>query len=307
MRRRDVLLGTAALTAATLLPAGPAAATPTMPGATPTGPAATPALVSPADWMSAINGGTPLWKLTIPGTHDTGALYGGPAAQCQTQSVTAQLEAGVRFLDVRCRATGGSFAIHHGPVYQNLMFGDVLVSCWNFLAAHPGETVLMRVKQEYSTVSDAEFGAIFTDYLDRRGWRSLFRLDDGLPALGDVRGRVQLIGDNGGIGGIRWAGPLMDLQDAWDVPTIFHREQKWQKVAAQLDRAAANTAPRLFVNFASGSSAFCYPDAVASYVAPRLRDRVAAMAGRTPLGVVVTDLADRFAPTLPGLLSARNA
>ncbi|MEV6522078.1 phosphatidylinositol-specific phospholipase C [Longispora sp. NPDC051575] len=297
-RRRDLLLGAAALTAATLLPAAPAAATPDPPTA--------PGFGAPADWMSPLPAATPLWKLTIPGTHDTCALYGGPAAQCQTQSVPAQLEAGVRFLDIRCRATGGSFAIHHGPVYQNLMFGDVLVSCWNFLAAHPGETILMRVKQEYSSVSDAEFGAIFTDYLDRRGWRSLFRLDDGLPALGDVRGRVVLIGDNGGIGGIRWAGPLMDLQDAWDVPTVFHRSQKWGRVATQLDRAAANTAPKLFVNFASGSSAGCYPDAVASYVNPRLRDKVAGMPAHAPLGIVVTDFADRFAPTLPSLLITHN-
>ncbi|GGW79849.1 hypothetical protein GCM10010320_72350 [Streptomyces caelestis] len=63
----------------------------------------------------------------------------------------------------------GSFAIHHGASYPNMMSGDVLVACRDFLAARPSETVLMRVKQEYSEDTDATFRRIFDDYLDVRG------------------------------------------------------------------------------------------------------------------------------------------
>ncbi len=122
-------------------------------------------------WMAAHGDGTELTRLTIPGTHDSGARFGGPWSECQNTTVAQQLDSGIRFLDVRCRVTGGSFAIHHGASYQNAMFGDVLVACRDFLAAHPSETVLMRVKQEYSEESDATFRAVFDDYLDRRGWR----------------------------------------------------------------------------------------------------------------------------------------
>ncbi|MFF5422426.1 phosphatidylinositol-specific phospholipase C domain-containing protein, partial [Streptomyces misionensis] len=136
------------------------------------------------DWMAAVPDGTELRALTIPGSHDSGARYGGPWTECQNTTIAEQLNSGIRFLDVRCRVTGGSFAIHHGASYQNMMFGDVLVACRDFLAAHPTETVLMRVKQEYSEESDATFRAVFDDYLDNRGWRPLFRIDGALPTLG---------------------------------------------------------------------------------------------------------------------------
>ncbi|CAM5227791.1 1-phosphatidylinositol phosphodiesterase OS=Streptomyces microflavus OX=1919 GN=G3I39_03625 PE=4 SV=1 [Streptomyces microflavus] len=146
------------------------------------------------DWMGGLPDGTALQRLTIPGTHDSGARFGGPWSECQNTTIAQQLESGIRFLDVRCRITGGSFAIHHGASFQNMMFGDVLVACWNFLAARPSETVLMRVKQEYSSESDAAFRAIFDDYLDARGWRSLFRLDHAAhagrgPGQGGAAGR----------------------------------------------------------------------------------------------------------------------
>lgn len=170
--RRTFLVGAAAAAVGTGLGAGRAAAAPGV-----------------RDWMGALPAATPLTRLTIPGTHDSGALYGGLYVACQNITIADQLNAGIRFLDVRCRLTGGSFAIHHAAFYQNLMFGDVLAACWNFLAAHPGETVLMRVKQEYSGESDAAFRAVFDDYLDNRGWRPLFRIGAGLPSLGEAAAR----------------------------------------------------------------------------------------------------------------------
>ncbi len=169
--RRTFLVGT--------LAAGAAGA-----GAALGAPAASAAAAGVQDWMGAIPDETPLQRLTVPGTHDSGARYGGLYVACQNTTIAEQLDSGIRFLDVRCRVTGGSFAIHHAAYYQNLMFGDVLVACRDFLAAHPRETVLMRVKQEYSEESDATFRAVFDDYLDRRGWRPLFRIDPALPNLG---------------------------------------------------------------------------------------------------------------------------
>lgn len=145
-------------------------------------PGARAAAVDTRAWMGGHGDGTPLQRLTIPGTHDSGARFGGPWSECQNTTIAQQLDSGIRFLDVRCRVTGGSFAIHHGVSYQNMMFGDVLVACRDFLAAHPSETVLMRVKQEYSSDSDATFRAVFDDYLDHRGWRSLFRVGDTVPS-----------------------------------------------------------------------------------------------------------------------------
>ncbi|MFC7309387.1 phosphatidylinositol-specific phospholipase C [Streptomyces monticola] len=200
------------------------------------------------DWMAGLGDGAALRTLTIPGTHDSGARHGGPWTECQNTSIAAQLGSGIRFLDIRCRAIDGSFAIHHGAFYQELMFGDVLIACRDFLSAHPSETVLMRVKQEYSEVADAEFGAVFTDYLDRRGWRSLFLIGNALPSLGAARGKVVLIADNGGLpGGIRWGDTaVFDLQDDYMAEPFA----KWPRIEAQFKQAATEPGP-FYINFVS--------------------------------------------------------
>lgn len=217
---------------------------------------ATARAVGAANWMAGLGDGVALPSLTIPGTHDSGARHGGLWAECQTSTIPEQLTSGIRFLDIRCRAFEGSFTIHHGAFYQHLNFDDVLTACRDFLAAQPSETVLMRVKQEYSEVSDAEFGALFTDYLDGRGWRSLFRIQDGgaagLPALGEARGKVVLLADNGGLpGGLRWGDPaVFDIQDAYMAEPFA----KYPLIEDQFRQAAAEPG-RQYVNFVSTAAA----------------------------------------------------
>ncbi|MER5888340.1 phosphatidylinositol-specific phospholipase C [Streptomyces sp. NPDC001941] len=231
MERRRFLVGALAASGAVVLGASPSRAR----------------TLTTQDWMAARPDATALRDLTIPGSHDSGARFGGPWTECQNTTIAAQLASGIRFLDVRCRVTGESFAIHHGAYYQNMMFGDVLIACRDFLAAHPSETVLMRVKQEYSEESDAVFRRIFDNYLDVRGWRSLFRIGDGLPALGEARGRVVLLADNAGLPGVRWAdGGLFDVQDDY----MAEPGAKYPEVEAQF-RKAATQRGKLYVNFVS--------------------------------------------------------
>ncbi|MFI8929722.1 phosphatidylinositol-specific phospholipase C [Streptomyces sp. NPDC053474] len=215
------------------------------------GTSATRAVARPLDgrgWLAGIDSSTPLQRLTIPGTHDSGARFGGWWVECQNTTLGQQLASGIRFLDIRCRAFEGSFTIHHAAFYQNLNFDDVLGACRDLLAARPSETVLMRVKQEYSQEGDSAFGAIFDDYLDRRGWRSLFHIGQAWPRLGDVRGRVVLIADNGGLpGGIRWGdSATFDLQDDWNAAP----GAKYPKVEAHFRKAVAQPGKQ-YVNFVS--------------------------------------------------------
>ncbi|MEU6625674.1 phosphatidylinositol-specific phospholipase C [Streptomyces litmocidini] len=250
-------------------------------------------------WMGAHGDGTDLRRLTIPGTHDSGARYGGPWSECQNTTIAQQLDSGVRFLDVRCRVTGGSLAIHHGASYQNMMFGDVLVACRDFLAAHPSETVLMRVKQEYSEESDATFRAVFDDYLDRRGWRPLFRIGDALPLLGEARGRVVLLADNGGLPGLRWADPaVFSVQDDWNALP----DAKYPKIQAQFRTAVAQPG-RLYVNFVS-TSAYLPPRWNSDRLNPWVHGFLdgAELAGRVGLGIVPLDFPDTRAGLVEALL-----
>ncbi|MGY5127088.1 phosphatidylinositol-specific phospholipase C domain-containing protein [Streptomyces nigrescens] len=255
--------------------------------------------VSVADWMAALGDGTPVQRLTIPGTHDSGARLGGPWVACQNTSVDAQLAAGVRFLDVRCRAIDNVFAIHHGAFYQELMFGDVLNACRAFLRAHPSETVLMRVKQEYSEVSAEEFRRIFGIYLDDKGYRSLFRLNAGLPTLGQARGRVVLLADSDGLGGVRYADPqLFDIQDDYMAEPFG----KYPKIEAQF-RKAVTQPGKLFVNYVS-TAALLPPRSNADRLNPQVKKLLTGSEGGgwTGLGIVPMDFPNEFglAETLIG-------
>ncbi|MEU3916378.1 phosphatidylinositol-specific phospholipase C [Streptomyces sp. NPDC029721] len=253
--------------------------------------------LGPQDWMAALPDSTALQRMTIPGTHDSGARLGGLYVACQNTSIAEQLDSGIRFLDVRCRVTGGSFAIHHAAFFQNLMFGDVLVACAAFLAAHPSETVLMRVKQEYSTESDATFRAVFDDYLDHRGWRPLFRIADTLPTLGQARGRVVLLADNAGLPGLRYGdGGVFDIQDDYNTEPFAKRG----RIEDQF-RKAVQQPGKLFVNYTS-TAAYMPPRWNSDRLNPQVHAFVdgAELAGRTGLGIVPMD----FPNTRSGLVAS---
>ncbi|MGW1654896.1 phosphatidylinositol-specific phospholipase C [Streptomyces atratus] len=282
--RRNFLTGALAATATVLVGAPPATA-----GAR--------QVLATQDWMGAIPDATALQRLTIPGSHDSGARYGGPWTECQNTTIAEQLNSGLRFLDVRCRVTGDSFAIHHGASYQNLMFGDVLGACWDFLAAHPTETVLMRVKQEYSEESDATFRAIFDDYLDGRGWRPLFRIDPALPSLGEARGKVVLLADNGGLPGVRYAdSALFDIQDDYMAEPFA----KYPKIESQF-RKAAQQPGKLYMNYVS-TAALMPPRWNADRLNPQVQSFLdgSEAAGWAGLGIVPLD----FPATRSGLVES---
>ncbi len=236
--------------------------------------------------MSALPDSTAMQRLSIPGTHDSGARYGGPWVVCQNTTIAQQLDSGIRFLDVRCRAVDSVFAIHHGAFYQNLMFGDVLVACRAFLQAHPSETVLMRVKQEYSEESATEFRRIFDIYLDGKGWRSLFRLDGTLPSLGQARGKVVLLGDSDGLPGVRYADPrVFDIQDDYMAEPL----RKYPLIEGQF-RKAVREPGKLFMNYVS-TAALLPPRSNADRLNPQVKNFLngAEARGWTGLGIVPMD------------------
>ncbi|MGW4893215.1 phosphatidylinositol-specific phospholipase C [Kitasatospora sp. NPDC004240] len=243
------------------------------------------------DWLAALDPRTPLARITLPGSHDSCALYGGGLAQTQTLGLPEQFAAGVRFLDIRCRLIDGVFAIHHGVVFQHLFFGDVLNRCQAFLAAHPGETLVMRVKQEYSEAPAADFGAVFADYLRR--WPGLLWTEDRVPALGEVRGRVVLLADNPALPGLRWGGPRTDIADDYSIGTIFElNSRKWPGVRSHLEAARTSTDPqRLYLTFTSSSGWGLWPRQAADAITPKLRSYVGGLdrAARPVLGTVPMD------------------
>jgi Ricin-type beta-trefoil lectin domain/Phosphatidylinositol-specific phospholipase C, X domain len=239
------------------------------------------------DWMTPLNGSLPLSQFSIPGTHDSGARFepSFPAgtAKCQNLTIAEQLAAGVRFLDIRCRHLDNAFTIHHGPIYQNINFADVLNATLSFLDANPGETVIMSVKEEYDASGNSRsFEATFDTYVAQtpsRWW-----LGANVPTLSAARGKIVLFRRFGASGlpkGIDASnfpdnttfstGGALRVQDRYVVPD---NDAKWNSILAILNEARHGGPNTLYVNFSSGykSGTFGIPSipTVSNNINPRL-------------------------------------
>ncbi|POS80542.1 phosphatidylinositol-specific phospholipase C [Diaporthe helianthi] len=112
------------------------------------------------DWMARIPDQTSLASLSIPGTHDTETfdLVNNTKMQCQNHDLRTQLQAGLRYFDIRGRmvidgAADGEHAtpeigIFHAQVYTGYTLEDVLLTLFEFLVQHPTEGIIMRLKEE---------------------------------------------------------------------------------------------------------------------------------------------------------------
>jgi len=243
------------------------------------------------DWMRDLPDDRSITELSIPGTHESMSIHGGAWTQTQEDfgdsggTLAAQLEAGIRMIDIRARVNeGNTFTIHHGSAYQNANFDDVLNRLQDFLGAHPGETVIMRLKQECTgeigSCSDAGGQASFQDIFDnyRRPifWSPSVQRGTGaaMPTLGQVRGKVVLAVLQGRYGspidqyGLTqfqdWHdGTSTYVQDYYNVPNVGAIATKRDQVRRFLDTTNAGDRTKLYVNFASGASVFAQPQSVA--------------------------------------------
>ncbi|KAJ7333500.1 1-phosphatidylinositol phosphodiesterase [Mycena albidolilacea] len=249
------------------------------------------------DWMLKVPDATSLASISIPGTHESMALFGGDLTECQENFgasaavLTAQLNAGIRAFDIRLRIeTDNKFVVHHGAVYQNANFDDVLNTIDAFLAAHPSEALFMRVKQECTgeigSCTDVSGQSSFIDIFDmyrdnspaaqRRWWAPSVQRGSAaaVPNLGDIRGKIVLAVINGPQGGRTeqyglaqfsgWNDGDSDfVQDNYNVPNTGAIATKRDQVRRFLDLTNSADQSKIYVNFGSGASLFAFPDAVA--------------------------------------------
>ncbi|MGU3439921.1 phosphatidylinositol-specific phospholipase C domain-containing protein [Bacillus cereus] len=223
-----------------------------------------------SNWMGSIEDGTRLSELSIPGTHDTMSQgYGGDIAQTQSLSLETQLNSGIRFLDIRCRYVDGSFAIHHGPAYLHANFTDVLDTATNFLKKNPNETILMRIKQEYSGESDATFNQTLQKYIDKYpgAFFDSKNRSNTNPSLGEMRGKIVILLNVGGGSniGLQYPGNFK-VQDDYNLSTNWDLYDKWVKVRDQLytaNKEHTEGSKDIFINYLSGSGG-SFPYFVAS-------------------------------------------
>lgn len=214
------------------------------------------------DWMASLDGTLALSQLSIPGTHNSGARYEvfSGTAKCQNLSITQQLEAGVRFLDIRCRHLNDAFVIYHGSVDQKLSFSAVLATTYAFLATNRGETVIMSIKEEHlASGNSRSFEECFDSYVAQNPDK--WSLSPEIPTLDQSRGKIVLLrrfaarDTAKGIDASFWPDQTtftfgaLRVQDQYRVADT---DVKWQKIATLLEEVRVGGACTLHINFASG-------------------------------------------------------
>ncbi|MBR3149091.1 MAG: leucine-rich repeat protein [Eubacterium sp.] len=175
--------------------------------------------VSASDWMSTILDSTKLTEITLPGTHDSCArkfkdedIFGilSGVSKCQSMNITQQLNAGIRFLDIRCEVDPNSLSVKtvHGETdcwngddyyYLDFVFQDI----YNWLDAHPTETVFVCIKEDDGNNGVPKFTNAIYEYIHGYGQGKYFYgesynyhdrwyLGKTVPTLGAVRGKCVL-------------------------------------------------------------------------------------------------------------------
>ncbi|WP_448319414.1 phosphatidylinositol-specific phospholipase C domain-containing protein [Streptomyces sp. CO7] len=241
------------------------------------------------DWMKSLDGATPLSRVSLPGTHDTLSIHGGSSTETQQDygdsaaTLTAQLDRGIRALDIRVRVTENQyFTVHHGVFYQNANFDDVLTKAKAFLAQHPGETIVMRLKAECpigsgggigectndpSNVSAGVIATIFDQYAKK--YDGLFHKPSitrnslaPTPTLSQVRGRIVLgtfdVTEKDGSASYSYGtnGFHSHLVDDWKPSDD---DAKFEGVRRNVDAAIADKGNDWYVSYTSATSALLSP------------------------------------------------
>lgn len=243
--------------------------------------------VDPKRWMAKYPHRS-LTQLNIPGTHDTGT-YGGngeEGTRCQTLTIQEQLEAGVRFFDLRLVLNRGADAddlgIYHGDYFQEVWLRkDIMPKVIQFLADNPTECVIFCVNRD-SGISgpkgepiDAVLHKVLLDTIPHNKLYDNNATVLHERTLADLKGCVVLLRQDlpqtFGFDVSNWPDDQaysstdigingkVETQNAYEyaikrLPSItFH--DKWVNVKAHLERATASGADpaHWFINFTSAS------------------------------------------------------
>lgn len=148
--------------------------------------------------MKNIPNDTLISEINIPGTHDSGAEYVDYRffSRCQNANIEAQLNMGVRFLDIRLEKKGDALLVVHGfakcykdkKKKERLTLDRVVKICRQFLSDNPSETIIMSLKRDHGPSSEDVFDTFFDFYADN----SLWYLENRNPYIDEVRGKIVL-------------------------------------------------------------------------------------------------------------------
>jgi 1-phosphatidylinositol phosphodiesterase len=271
--------------------------------------------------MGSLDGRKSLSRLSIPGTHNSGALHEPfcGTSKCQDLTISVQLAIGVRYLDIRCRHIDNAFAIYHGPISQHLTFAGVVTTCIDFLADNPTECVVMSVNEEsVPSRNTRTFDETFASYVAEHPER--WELGTTVPTLDGATGKIVLLrrfpADSyaRGIDASRWpvnatftidGRAKLSVQDQYIVPDNL---AKLATIRSLYDEATSANDEILYLNYTSGyrRGLLGFPNIrlVSDFINPAV-SQVFNESAHGRFGVTVMDFADKATCAL--IIATNNA
>lgn len=253
-----------------------------------------------SDWMADLEDDASLNSLTIPGTHDSGALHSLAeiSGKCQSLSVEEQLKIGVRFLDIRLQLVDNELKVVHSFVDQLTDFEDVLDDLVAFIRNHEGEFLIVSIKEDASPKrSDRAFADVLEEML--LSYPEI-NTERALPEkVGEARGAIHIVAryKNSTIGLPCYDGWKDDdtfvLGDIYiqDNYRVSNAEEKIADIRSTYSVAMEKN-HALVLNFTSCYLETCFPPIYAGLPAHKInRDTQKALLNEYdgPLGVLVCD------------------
>lgn len=265
-------------------------------------------------WMKGLADDVPVARLTIPATHDSGALLGGEALQTQDISIREQLEAGVRGFDIRLQACdNGKLGVYHSVQFQDIYWEtDVLPAFLDFLKKYPSEMLFVSLKKEGGD-SEAYRRLAAASLNDQSLAPYLVTDFKNDLTLGDCRGKIlfmhrdRILKDYPGAQCHGWDDnvtcwvtlkdakgneTLVSVEDEYGYPNGNKASYKgritWKNMKAAMKNAGKNH--RWYISFASATALpVAGPSAFSDVVNPMLAKQTQGL--EQPCGIVLIDFA----------------
>ncbi len=151
-------------------------------------------------WMKKIEDFVLVSDINLPGTHDSCTCRAQLPfiSKCQNMTICEQLDAGIRYLDIRVEKSEEKLKLVHAIAdckepenpEKKLFLESVIEECRNFLSENPSETILLSFKRDDGVSSEETFDTFFDNYLEND---PIWYRENRIPTLGEVRGKIVLI------------------------------------------------------------------------------------------------------------------
>lgn len=207
------------------------------------------------DWMKKLHSLRKINRLSIPGTHNSASMYGGDSVQTQSLTLEKQLDAGIRFLDLRLMQKGSTLHFYHGSISQDQTFNEALDVIIQFLKDNPSEMVIIRIKEENKPEKPTETFADLIYGHVKQNIDFFHKTTQSLSALtlGDVRGKIVILQDFSNPVESRPFHPINDhtyfykyaiydpikITDDWYLSSNWALYDKWKKIKKVIAHANA--------------------------------------------------------------------